>query len=194
LALKDPTLFALPHFRGFSGDAWLKPPPAPERSFEWTEEPRWLALETQGLPGVNLEAKPENLNAFEVVNASAPEPSSLILSAPLQFPQGSTMSIDGALARRELLTSPVLPSWGSTNLLTNTVVRIMVNGEGLPRSATLLIRSGVNEADDYALKTTRNLRFKAQSMANGQKSSGSVLDWGEVVFQWHGVAPTGGNK
>ena len=61
MALSDPTLFALPHFRGFWGDPWLRPPPAPDRSFEWTEEPRWLALETQALPRPNLEVKPKSL-------------------------------------------------------------------------------------------------------------------------------------
>src|SRR5436853_4796158 len=42
LALLDPTLFALPHPRPFSGDAW-----AGVREFQpadWSEEPLWLDL------------------------------------------------------------------------------------------------------------------------------------------------------
>ena len=68
----------------------------------------------------------------------------------------------------------------------------MVDSEGLPRSETLLIRSGLPEADDYALRAARNLRFKP--LDNRQKSPASALDWGEVVFQWHATAPTAGNK
>jgi hypothetical protein len=194
LALRDPTLFALPHFQGFSGDAWLKPPTAPERSFEWTEEPRWLALEPQTIPHLPA-AKVDSLNAFEVVNASAQEPPSLMLSPPPQFPENSTMKIDGALARRKLLAPPTLPSWASTNLLTNTVIRVIIDDEGLPRSQTLLVRSGVQEADDYALKTARGLRFEASPIAQSAKGSpDSILIWGEIVFRWHGTPPTGANK
>ena len=43
------------------------------------------------------------------MRASAPEPSSLILSVPPQFSDQSALSIDGVLARRELLIPPELP-------------------------------------------------------------------------------------
>jgi hypothetical protein len=194
LALRDPTLFALPHFRGFSGGAWLKQPTAPERSFEWTEEPRWLAMEPQTVPRLPA-TKLDDLNAFEVVNHSTPEASSLIFSAPPQFPQNSTMKINGALSRRKLLTSPALPSWASTNLLTNTVIRVLVDDEGLPRSQTLLIRSGALQADDYALKTARALHFEpAVPPQAGKGSPESIFTWGELVFQWHGTPLSGANK
>ena len=39
LALQDPTLFALPHRQGFSGPAWLKVSPVPNRPSDWSEEP-----------------------------------------------------------------------------------------------------------------------------------------------------------
>src|SRR5215469_10929754 len=63
LSLSDPTLFALPHFRGFSGEAWLKPPPAPNLSFEWTDEPRWLTLATEAISRTDLQNNKESLNA-----------------------------------------------------------------------------------------------------------------------------------
>src|SRR5206468_1660290 len=105
-------------------------------------------------------AKVDSLNAFEVVSASTPESPALSLSVPSQFPETSAMRINGALTSRKLLAIPNLPSWGSTNLLTNTVIRLMVDSEGLPRSQSLLIRSGATEADDYALRTARDLRFE----------------------------------
>jgi len=42
LALTDPTLFALPHPRGFSGPAWLNAAPLRHQSTDWTEPQRWL--------------------------------------------------------------------------------------------------------------------------------------------------------
>ncbi len=45
LSLMDPTLFALPHRQGFSGQAWMEVPQASARSFVWSEAPRWLMLE-----------------------------------------------------------------------------------------------------------------------------------------------------
>ena len=44
LALEDPTLFALPHRRVFSGAAWMQTPEMPARSFSWSEESRPLLL------------------------------------------------------------------------------------------------------------------------------------------------------
>jgi TonB family protein len=193
LELRDPTLFALPHYRTFSGDAWLKPPAAPERSFEWAEDPRWLALEVQAIPHLPA-TKVDSLNAFEVVNAAVPESSSLSLSVPSQFPDKSAVRINGGLSNRKLLASLDLPSWGSTNLLTNTVIRLMVDSEGLPRSQTLLIRSGATEADNYALRMTRNLRFEPITPSQNADASPDSLAWGEVVFAWHGLLPTGGSR
>ena len=51
LSLHDPTLFALPHRQGFSGLAWLRIPPPQFRSFDWSDEPRWLQFPVE-LPGV----------------------------------------------------------------------------------------------------------------------------------------------
>src|SRR5262249_53548950 len=126
-------------------------------------------------------------------NAPTPESPSLSLSVPSKFADKSTVRINGALSNRKLLAVPDLPSWGSTNLLTNTVIRLMVDSEGLPRSQTLLIRSGATEADDYALRTARNLRFEPDTPRTADTSPNS-LAWGELVFQWRGVLPTGGNK
>ena len=54
LALNDPTLFALPHPRGFAGALWLKLPRVEFPAFEWTEPPRWLPLPAEQLGGTFL--------------------------------------------------------------------------------------------------------------------------------------------
>ena len=45
----DPTLFALPHPRGFSGQAWLHVPEQVHQYHEWTAQPHWLSLKASGL-------------------------------------------------------------------------------------------------------------------------------------------------
>ena len=44
LALGDPTLFALPHARGFAAPTWLPAPRVEFAPFKWTESPRFLVL------------------------------------------------------------------------------------------------------------------------------------------------------
>jgi hypothetical protein len=196
LALSDPTLFALPHFRGFSGDAWLTPPPPPNRAFEWTEEPRWLPFQQQEFARTKTDSKTNTaLNAFEVISRFAPEPSSLVISAPPQFREKSAIRIDG-LATRRLLSLPNLPSWSSTNVLTNTVLRVMIDAKGIPRSQTVLVRSGFSEADAYALKIARDLRFEPVPETPRAAANPSVpaLSWTEVVFLWHTLPATKTNK
>jgi hypothetical protein len=186
LALRDPTLFALPHFRGFSGPAWLRPPSPPSRWFEWNEEPRWLAIAPETFPRAN-NAPEVKFDVFEMISASRPEPVSIIAAAPAHFRQKSEFKLTGGLSRRKVKLTPELPSWASTNLLTNTVIALTVNSEGLPVSTALLARSGLTEADDYALRTARDLRFESEANAdNAGKSANYKMTWGEVTFQWHG--------
>src|SRR5260370_1129739 len=49
LALRDPTLFALPHRQAFAGEAWLQTPPPPRLPMDWAEKPYWLALPIEQL-------------------------------------------------------------------------------------------------------------------------------------------------
>ena len=46
---QDPTLFALPSLRGFSGRAWLSYRPPTRQLSNWTEAQRWLDLDTNRL-------------------------------------------------------------------------------------------------------------------------------------------------
>src|SRR5262245_22826607 len=120
LALSDPTLFALPHLQGFSGPAWLRGPQQKFPAFDWSEEPRWLALPLQQLG--------EAFDRFMRTNAPGP---GLALAEPepeLTLPAASTtvlrgrseMRLEGGLAKRRLITPVELPSWPNADVLTNT--------------------------------------------------------------------------
>jgi TonB family protein len=71
-------------------------------------------------------------------------------------------------------------------LLTNTVVQMLVDANGLPVSVTLLASSGLKEADDYALAQARQTRFEAAA-AETQPQAIALRDlsWGQLVFNWH---------
>jgi len=191
LALQDPTLFALPHRRGFSGPAWLEPPVLQNRPPDWSEEARCLPL-----PVAQLGA---GLGQFIPTNSLAPlqmpplgepewalfEPASLPLS-----PEQSRLRVEGGLAGRRLLATLDLPAWQHSDVLTNTIVQVLVNAEGRPVSVTLLPPgSGLTTADDHALAQARTARFEPAS-AGGQEGQPlppplAHLAWGSLVFEWH---------
>jgi hypothetical protein len=156
VALTDPTLFALPHYRTFSGAAWLRSHNIPAQSFEWSDKPGWFQPSNDDfLPGTNSAAA--EIEVSELVKTAPPLPPRPAVSVAPQFPEKSKLEILGFT--RALVSAPSLPAWSTTNALTNTVVRLMVDANGITRSQTLLVRSGLPEADQFALNTSRNLRF-----------------------------------
>jgi len=199
LELTDPTLFALPNGRSFSGRAWLSPYSPPYAGFRWDEEPRWLALPAEQL-GAAFSRLVETNTTTEWLRTPVPEPrfaSLLTTRQPISVP--STVHVHGDLAQRRLVSRLTLPAWpgrpsgpNETDLLTNTVVQVVVDSEGRPVSATLLKSSGLKAADDFALRQAPGLRFEptAQRGASQGKNVSSILGgltWGQLVFQWQTI-------
>ena len=156
MEILDPTLFALPHARGFSGPGWLIPPTQEIQPFAWSEPRRWLTLATARL-GTSVN-QPLATNEFEPMPALArpdPEPLLARLSGSREFPDRSRMYVEGDLAARRLLSNLELPSWPHNDLVSNSVVQLVVDAEGIPFSVTLLSRSGYAAADTYALNEAR---------------------------------------
>jgi hypothetical protein len=202
LELTDPTLFALPHARVFSGPAWLKTTAPQFRPFEWTEEPRWLGLPVQLLGASFAQLVASDLSLKWQV-AEIPEPRALlpeVSRAPL-IP-GSTLRLEGELARRRLLSQPHLPSWPprilnptDTDMLANTVVQVLVDAEGRPVSLTLLGTSGHVPADDLAMSLATSFQFEPLQTEDSlplTRSPGALLglSWGQAVFEWRTLGPT----
>ena len=187
LALTDPTLFALPHAQGFSGLAWLNIPARAPQFYSWTNPSRW--------PDLPLDAPGAALHKFVASNQIDPlattvlPPSELSLPRlpPMQvLPENSSLLLADELATRPLLTPCDLPSITTSNLLTNTVVRLIVDADGRPISCILLSRSGSAEADNKALSLSRSMRF-APSAEMGTADSSASLAWGEAIFTWHSL-------
>ncbi len=187
LALEDPTLFAVPRPEGFSGLAWLKPVQSINRPFEWTEDYQFLPLAAGQLGASYRE--------FIVTTSAAQTPWGGRSEPPLTPPGGggiegppaqSSLRLTGGLLSRTLLTRPELRPFPASELLTNSIVRLVVAPGGQPVSLTLVASSGSREADQFALNQARAVRF-APEPAPAESNLAqrlSSLTWGEMIFEW----------
>jgi hypothetical protein len=188
IALTDPTLFALPHQVGFSGPAWMKMPPAPARSFEWNEEPSWLALPIGQLGDLSVtDAETNQTELLTTLALFEPEPAAPEPVFALSFQQKSEFWLGEGLEQRRLKTVPKLPSWPHSEFLTNTVVRLFISGDGIPVSTpVLLYSSGLKAADDFALAQASAARFETIINEGPNRSASPLANstWGTMIFQW----------
>jgi TonB family protein len=191
LALNNPTLFAWANPRGFSGAAWLKIPPVNYQLADWTEPPRWLPLSVADLGNTFHRFVQTNL-ASALPIAVRPEPRFTLTELPLPITSLATRSrlrVEGELAARHLLTQLDLPSQPHTDILTSSIVQVMVDAEGRTISATPLSGSGSKEADQRALNLAKTARFNSLRVSGPDRLTESVapLSWGQLIFEWHTV-------
>jgi len=197
LALLNPALFALPNADSFSGEAWMRSPPMEYRAFDWNDVPRWLPLNLQPLNTV-LAGFGAGRNAPGQPLAPWPAPE---LNEPgmlrLQFlPAASEMEVFSSDPEIISTASVTLTNWAYSDLLTNSVVQVMVNDEGKALSVTLLGGgSGLKEADDYALKKARELAYRPNPVKKEKAAPWETTRWAQLVFEWRTVAlPAGTNS
>jgi TonB family protein len=195
VALQDPTLFALPHQRGFSGLAWLAVPVQKLPSSDVATQPRWLPLAVEQMGEVFTRVF--KTNRFDTPQSLADASAELILPkvAPLTLSaEGSVLRIEGALAQRQLLTPLALPSQITPEILTNTVIQMVVDEAGQLVAASLLLPgSGSKQADQEALTLARKAQFNSIEERGPQRVPAKPpgrLTWGTMVFQWHTRAGT----
>ena len=192
LMLTDPTLFALPHRNGFSGKAWLKPPRFPALSLDWSEPTNWLPLAIHELGGVfNQFSKTNIFTTWSIL--SLPEPAFKLAPAFVTSAaaEQSVMRIEGGLAQRRLLNSVALRAWPRADLLTNSIVQLVVDSDGRQVSVPVLLTSSTDrEADDFALEQARAARFEPLPSNPSSKLPLAGLTWGRLIFQWAIVPPS----
>ena len=192
LSLQDAALFALPQRRGFAGAAWLGMPRMEFPPFRWTEPARLLPLRLEALGAAfarfMLTNRFVNLAFESRPSPELPPPVALEIGAPA--PTHSTLRVTGDLLSRRLLNSPALPSLAAVDLVTNSVVQVLVNAEGWVISPTLLPPgSGVlgadqRAADQRALELAWSVRFEPQ------RGTAPPLSVGVLLFEWHTPPPT----
>lgn len=189
LALTDPTLFALPHVQGFSGAAWLIFSPTNFNSFAWADTPRYLDLGERQLGSEFKDFMATN--QFEALSSLRQQELELKMPTFEQqelLPSHSRVLLAGDLANRHLVATPDLPAWPGREVLTNSVVTLLVNADGLPVSAPTLLPpgSGSPEADDRALDVARHARFNSLKVADPTQPMAG-LAWGHLIFEWRTV-------
>ena len=190
-ALNDPTLFTLGHPRQIPGPAPI-PAPSPElHSFDWsapTNQPL-LPLDQVGTAFTRLmETSHFEPLRLPIQSDAAPTLPTLL---PLALPMAhSALQLEGALAERPLLTQLQLQSQSNADILTNTVLQVGIDAEGMPASVTLLLSSGSPAADQYGLDQAWAARFQPAKAASagGASQPSTQISWGKMIFRWHTVA------
>ncbi len=190
--LHDPTLFALPHPRGFAALTWLQPPALSYASFRWTESPRLLPLSVGQLGATFLElAETNSTSAREI--AIAPSPALTVLPPPADLPRRTNSQLHFSLnleARRPPRTDWNLPPPPTLEGLTNTVVQVLVNERGQVVRATLLPPgSGSKETDQAALQSVRALIFTRAPDATPPVVGRVIFDWASPLPPQPGSTP-----
>lgn len=182
--LTDPTLFALPHPKGFAAAAWLQLPKVEFTPFRWTEPPQLLELPAAKLGSAFLHFAETNAVPSPPTETLHPQATTPLVAGDQRtnLKQHSTVSTSGNLAQRRWLNAPaLLRSWPAADLLTNSVVRIVIDADGQVFSPALLPPgSGSKAADQFALETARAARFAPIARKGNQMS-------GALIFEWHTV-------
>ncbi len=191
MSLTDPTLFALPHTQGFSGRAWMSLPQPEMPSRDWVAPAFSLTLRADEL-GTSFGRRGNGATFRPALAFATPSRLSGGTSTEPIIPLGgvSTLRLEGGLAARELAVPVDLPVWSRTEMLTNSVVQLVVNAAGRPLSAALLGTCGYEAADQFALELARNVRFKPGPDYNPSAGNNSPRDlaWGRFVIEWGTVA------
>ena len=193
----DPTVFALPSHRGFSGRAWLRFTPPGYELTDWSEPNRWLELDTDSLGKAFSRFVAANQSPpLRIADKPAPKLPLDELTVPLlPMRTNSECRIQGDLAQRPLLAQPALAPWPHTEILNNTEVQLFVNAEGFAVSTVLLAESGSRAADQHALELARGTRFTPVRGPTGGKPphDPTQLTRGKMVFVWHTRSVPGTN-
>ncbi len=185
--LDDPTLFALPHPRGFASATWLRLPKIAFTPFRWTEPPRLLALPVQQLGETflrfaNSNASPRlEIPSLPSVQYTTVEPIETFDTSL----RDSQLRVSGLTGRRLVNEPANLQSWTSADPLTNTLVSVFVDSRGNVFSPVLQRPgSGSKLADQLALKLARDAKF------NKVQDPSDTLTKGMLIFEWQTLPKT----
>jgi hypothetical protein len=187
--LRDPTLFALPHVKGFSGGAWLHfVPQAPPLS-NWTAAPEWL---TQPIsePGRTLDqyVATNRLPEDDLLASLRTTPAAEIRIPDRPLLTSSIVKVTGPLAQRKIAFAPALPNIPTNDVMASTAVALSVNRHGIVESASIVHReSGPASSDHEALELARTFLFEPLPPAATPLAPPT---FGHLVFTWNTVPPT----
>lgn len=194
-AVAGAALFALVDPRGFSGAAWLRIEPRDTPLTDWQEPEFWLSANPDrlGLPFQRF----VQTNAPQLTSAATVPPfqRAPVALPPSPAPSISTFVVTGHLARRAVVTPPVLPLWPLSDTLRPTRVNVAVDASGevfsaVQEAATQKSTDAAQQlADKKAVELVQQMRFAPSPSKQPASPIGSDLMWGTIVIRWQTVAP-----
>jgi hypothetical protein len=185
LAALDPTLFALPNPHNFSGSAWSNLPQQRNLVSYWADAQPLFAINAPLSATSAAFPIPSPVTAFPPI-ANKPQPrwlETLIPEATLTAVSAAT--IEGGLRSRPVVYMPAWPTWPWGEPASNsTVIQLWVDPDGLVRETGLWNESGISEADRYAVREAKQIRFK-----RSDQKEDAPLTWGTLVVRWGTLPP-----
>jgi TonB family protein len=181
----DPAGAVLPGPHGFSAESWLRLPALPQVRIGWVDATHWLALRTNSL-GQAYSLVPQTSRPLLAASARAELPDQLrppLLPIPTPLRTSTLAALGAELAERLEGSLPSVPALTHADVLKDTAVRLTVDAEGRVLLARLVERSGLPEADQLAVKTAMDLRFKPRA--------GAGFLSGVLRIQWNTLPSTG---
>jgi hypothetical protein len=196
----NPLVLVRPDAHGFSGRAWLQIPSVAYNPQESNPPPFLLQPQTDRLGAAITESMSNDLSRrFEVASIPGPRSLPMDYSASHVAPAlESTLTIEGTLAGRPLLSRPALKLQVADTILSNSVVLVMVDAGGRVFAPPMLATTGSvgsansgdaqASADAEALATSAELLFQPLARVPGQsRPDPSRLTPGRLVFHWQTV-------
>jgi hypothetical protein len=176
----DPLLFPLASQHGFSGKGWMTMRRPNYELPEEIEPPHWLGLRADKL-GVVAPAEPKAELPFQLGHETSPQTEALPVFVPtISARTNSLVRVDSTLRERAIGLPFALPARPSSEVLSNTVVDIAVNGAGEVVASRLALSSNSKVADREALNKSKLLRFRPLNAV------GTI--WGQAIFEWETTA------
>ncbi|MFM2082535.1 MAG: hypothetical protein RL380_1226 [Verrucomicrobiota bacterium] len=188
--LADPTLFSLPHARGFSGQARALTPRTRISTADSETPFHWLPLRTENLGFTLRQLVADNLaGELPFAEKIRPLPSPLVLPTLPAAASAPAIRYAGALAGRAPLLVPELPPQRAVEPVPDTEVQALVDAAGHVVTATVLSHGG--SADAIGLALARQLRFTPLPGGGNtrvvQPLAGLTL--GRIIFHWRTESP-----
>jgi hypothetical protein len=184
-------LFTLPHPQGFSGPVWQGVSRPEFRPFEWSAPTYRLPLAGDRIGALFTRLVETNdSGVLQLLAQPEADPTLPDLPPLALLNDQSVLQLEDDLAQRRLLTPLQLKSWPNPDLLTNSIVQVVVDAAGRPLSPpTLLSSSGSATADQYALDQAKGARFEPVSPnpAETNPNPTAHLSWGKMIFRWHTI-------
>lgn len=188
----NPALFALPTDESFSGYAWLRYQLPAYEMTAWNERPHWLTLDQRADDLTDAFAQVITTNSLpplRVADLALPESSVAGEPTPeLPVTRQTYIEVQFSQGQWSPVNIPTLPSWRHSDVLSNTVIRVLLDRAGVPLSCMPIGSCGAKDADQFALGVAVDLRFR-RNAPTPRAHATNELTSGKVIFHWHTVPP-----